>query len=59
MYENFVKWFEMLITGSSTALSWLSTTINFGAGEFTALEILTFGGLSVYLIAAIVKWVVS
>lgn len=58
--SSFLGWCETLINGLSQAGEWLVTEIkvtdNFA---FSPLTLITFAGLTAFILIAVVKWVVS
>lgn len=62
----FLKWFQDFTTGASDAINWLvSKPFANVAGLPNEIKVLTplmlvgFGGLLVFIIVAVVKWVIS
>lgn len=57
--SRWLSWFESLLTGFAKAGQWLINPIQIGDLSLTPLGLISFTGLSAFIVVAIIKWVVS
>lgn len=57
--EWVLKFFENLFYSFANATSWLTTDLVIGSWSVSPLTLLTFGGLTTFLLIAIGKWILS
>ena len=60
MSGTWFLWFHNLITGFAQATSWLtSNVLTIGDLEVSPLGLISFAGLTAFIVVALVKWVVN
>ena len=58
--DSFLSWIEKLFTELAKVGEWINTPINIGGFiSITPIYLFTFGGLMLFVAAAIIKWVAS
>ena len=59
LFYVILDWFENLIYSARNVSEFLTSDLEFGGISINPLLLLTFGGLTAYLIIAIIKWVAN
>lgn len=58
--NEFLDWVSNVFSGFSSAWGWLNTDlVTLGDFSFTPLFLITFTGLTAFIVIALVKWGVS
>lgn len=60
MTSTWMLWMNNLLTGFATATGWLTTnTLTIGDFSVSPLGLISFAGLTTFIVIALVKWIAS